>query len=36
VKKDFADKKVAVSDQQLRTAMTELMAQAIDQIKAGK
>ena len=35
VKKDLDDKKVAVSDEQLRTVMTDLMATAIDQIKKG-
>jgi hypothetical protein len=36
VKKDLDDKKVAVSDEQLRTVMTDLMAAAVDQIKTGK
>jgi hypothetical protein len=36
VKKDLDDKKVAVSDEQLRAMMTDLMAAAIDQIKTGK
>jgi hypothetical protein len=36
VKKDLDDKKVAVSDEQLRAMMTDLMATAIDQIKTGK
>jgi hypothetical protein len=36
VRKDFDDKKVAVTDQQLRGMMTELMAAAVDQIKTGK
>jgi hypothetical protein len=36
VKKDFDDKKVAVTEQQLRAMMTELMAAAVDQIKTGK
>ena len=35
VKKDLDDKKVAVSDEQLRAMMTDLMAAAIDQIKTG-
>jgi hypothetical protein len=35
VKKDLDDKKVAVSDEQLRAMMTDLMATAIDQIKTG-
>jgi hypothetical protein len=33
IRKDFDDKKVAVTDVDIRTAMNELMAQAIDQIK---
>ncbi len=36
VSKDFAAKGVAQSDQDIRKAMIELMAQAIEQIKAGK
>jgi hypothetical protein len=36
VKKDLDDKKVTVSDEQLRIVMTDLMATAIDQIKTGK
>jgi hypothetical protein len=36
VRKDLDDKKVAVSDQDIRTAMVDLMAQAIEQIKAGR
>jgi hypothetical protein len=36
VRKDLDDKKVAASDQDIRTAMVDLMAQAIEQIKAGK
>ena len=36
VSKDFAAKGVAQSDQQVRKTMDELMAQAIEQIKAGK
>lgn len=35
VKKDLEAKKVAVSDEQLRTLMTDLMEQAIAQIKTG-
>jgi len=35
VRKDFDARNVAVSDQDIRTAMTELMAQAIAQIKAS-
>lgn len=33
VRKDFDDKKVAVDDQDIRVAMNELMAQAIQQIQ---
>jgi hypothetical protein len=36
VRKDFEAKGVAQSDQQVRKAMDDLMAQAIDQIKAGQ
>ena len=36
VRKDFDAKGVAQSDQQIRTTMTELMEQAISQIKAGQ
>ena len=36
VHKDFEAKGVAQSDQQIRKAMDELMAQAIEQIKTGK
>lgn len=36
LRKDFDAKNVAQSDQQIGMMMTELMAQAIDQIKAGK
>ena len=35
VSKDFAAKSVAQSDQQIRQTMDALMAQAIEQIKAG-
>ena len=35
VRKDLDDKKVAVSDQDIRTAMNDLMAQAIAQVKAS-
>ena len=35
IRKDLDDKKVAVSDQDIRAAMDELMAQAIAQIKAS-
>ena len=36
VRKDLDDKKVAVSDQDIKKMMIDLMAQAIEQIKAGK
>jgi hypothetical protein len=36
VRKDFDAKGVAQSDQQIRKAMTDLMEQAIEQIKTGK
>ncbi len=36
VRKDFDAKGVAQSDQDIRKTMIELMAQAIEQIKAGK
>ena len=36
VRKDFDAKGVAQSDQQVRKTMDGLMAQAIEQIKAGK
>ena len=36
VRKDFDAKGVALSDQDIRKAMTDLMGQAIEQIKAGK
>jgi hypothetical protein len=35
VRKDLDDKKASVSDQEIRTAMVDLMAKAIEQIKAG-
>src|SRR6185503_11681681 len=35
VRKDFDAKGVALNDQQIRTIMNELMAQAVAQIKAG-
>ena len=35
IRKDFDGKKIAVSDQDIRRAMDELMAQAIAQIKAS-
>ena len=36
VRKDFDAKGVAQSDQDIRKTMTDLMGQAVDQIKAGK
>jgi hypothetical protein len=36
VRKDLDDKKVAITDAELRTMMDSLMAQAISEIKAGK
>ena len=36
VRKDFDAKNVEQSDHQIRRTMTELMAQAVDEIKAGK
>jgi hypothetical protein len=36
VRKDLDDKKVAVTDAELRAMMDSLMAQAISEIKAGK
>jgi hypothetical protein len=36
VRKDLDDKKIAVADQDIKKAMIDLMAQAIEQIKAGK
>ena len=36
VRKDFDAKGVKQSDQQIRTTMTSLMAEAVTQIKAGK
>lgn len=36
VRKDLDAKSIAVSDQEIRTMMVELMAQAIAQIEAGK
>ena len=35
VRKDFDAKSVAVSDQQIRQTMNELLAQAVEQIKTG-
>jgi hypothetical protein len=35
VRKDLDTKGVALSDQDIRTTMTDLLGQAIDQIKAG-
>jgi hypothetical protein len=36
VRKDLDDKKVSVSDQDIKKTMIDLMAQAIEQIKTGK
>jgi len=36
VRKDLDDKKASVSDQDIKKTMIDLMAQAIEQIKAGK
>ena len=36
VRKDLDDKKVSVSDQDIKKAMVDLMGQAIEQIKTGK
>ena len=36
VSKDFADKKVAISDAEIRAQMDTLMGQAVAEIKAGK
>jgi hypothetical protein len=36
VRKDLDDKKATVSDQDIKKTMIDLMAQAIEQIKAGK
>jgi hypothetical protein len=36
IRKDLDDKKASVSDQDIRKTMVDLMAQAIEQIKAGK
>ena len=35
VRKDLDDRKVSASDQEIRTAMVDLMAKAIEQIKAS-
>ena len=35
VRKDFDDKKASVNDQDIKRAMVDLMAQAIEQIKAS-
>jgi hypothetical protein len=35
IRDDFNVKSVALTDQQIRTAMNELMAKAVEQIKAG-
>ena len=36
VRKDLDDKKVSVSDQDIKKTMIDLMGQAVEQIKAGK
>jgi hypothetical protein len=36
VRKDLDEKKIAVNDQDIKKTMVDLMAQAIEQIKAGK
>ena len=36
VRKDLDDKKVSLGDQDIKKTMIDLMAQAIEQIKAGK
>lgn len=36
IRKDFDAKKVAASDQEIKTMMIDLMAQAVTQIEAGK
>jgi len=36
IRKDFDGKGVALSDQQIRTTMTEMLEQAVAQIKAGQ
>ncbi len=36
VRKDFDDKKVAISDHQIRREMDELMAKAVEQIQSPK
>jgi hypothetical protein len=36
IRKDFDDKKIAVGDQDIRTAMVDLLAQAVAQIQAGQ
>lgn len=36
IRKDFDDKKVAVSDHQIRREMEELMAKAVEQIQSAK
>ncbi|MGI8526769.1 MAG: DUF1476 domain-containing protein, partial [Pseudolabrys sp.] len=36
LRKDFDDKKLAVTDQEIARAMSEMLAQAVAQIEAGK
>jgi hypothetical protein len=36
VRKDFDDKKVAISDAEIRSMMDQLLSQAVAEIKAGK
>ena len=36
IRKDFDAKKIAVTDQEIRATMNDLMAQAVTQIQAGK
>ena len=36
IRKDFDDKSITISDHQLRRTMDELMAKAIEEIKAGR
>ena len=36
VSKDFADKKIAIADAEIRHTMDELLARAVDEIKTGK
>jgi hypothetical protein len=36
IRKDFDDKKIAVSDQDIRTTMIDLLGQAVAQVQAGQ